>query len=62
MEEGKNGKRVIMYMSDQIWAGTRDLRLFNTRFILCILSVVEEKKGKLLYKRDKKGDYASFCV
>ncbi len=24
--------------------------------------VVGEKKGKLLYKRDKKGDYASFCV
>ena len=24
--------------------------------------VVREKKGKSLYKRDKKGDYASFCV
>ena len=24
--------------------------------------IVEEKKGKLLYKRDKKGDYASFCA
>ncbi len=24
--------------------------------------IVREKKGKSLYKRDKKGDYASFCV
>ena len=24
--------------------------------------IVEERKGKLLYKRNKKGDYPSFCV
>ncbi len=27
-----------------------------------LILVVREKKGKSLYKHDKKGDYASFCV
>ena len=31
-------------------------------FQLELQVLVREKKGKLLYKREKKGDYASFCV
>ena len=36
--------------------------LTHRKSLTITAQIVEERKDKVLYKRDKKGDYPSFCV